>query len=63
MFAGPFVLGAIPNADGSWLLHFTAPHLVPAAESQTFLLQGVFKHASGLTLGSGTAFTLVDSSF
>jgi hypothetical protein len=63
MFAGPFVLGAIPNADGSWLLHFTAPHLVPAAESQTFLMQGLFKSASGLTLGSGTAFTLVDASF
>jgi hypothetical protein len=29
----------------------------------TFLLQAYFAYPGGVTLGSGTAFTLVDSSF
>jgi hypothetical protein len=59
--AGPFLLGAITDPGGTWILNVTGPNLPPASEAQTFLLQAYFAYPGGVTLGSGTAFTLVDS--
>jgi hypothetical protein len=60
--AGPFLVGAIADPGGAWNLPVTGPNLPPAAEGRTFLLQAYFAYPGGVTLGSGTAFTLVDSS-
>ena len=61
--AGPFLLGAITDPSGTWILNVTGPNLPPASEAMTFLLQAYFAYPGGVTLGSGTAFTLVDAAF
>ena len=61
--AGPFLLGAITDPGGTWILNVTGPSLPPASEAMTFLLQAYFAQGGGVTLGSGTAFTLVDAAF
>jgi len=61
--AGPFLLGAITDPGGTWILNVTGPNLPPASEAMTFLLQAYFAYPGGVTLGSGTAFTLVNSAF
>lgn len=61
--AGPFLLGAITDPGGTWILNVTGPNLPPASQAMTFLLQAYFAQGGGVTLGSGTAFTLVDASF
>ena len=61
--AGPFLLGAITDPGGTWILNVTGPNLPPASEAMTFLLQPYFQYTGGVTLGSGTAFTLLDASF
>jgi hypothetical protein len=60
--AGPFLLGAITDPGGAWTLNVTGPNLPPASLAMTFLLQAYFAYPGGVTLGSGTAFTLLDSS-
>ena len=60
--AGPSLIGAITDPGGEWLIPITTPLLPAAVEEQTFLLQAYFQHAGGATLGSGTAFTLLDAS-
>ena len=61
--AGPFLIGAITAPDGHASLPFTAPDLFPGQQVQNFLLQAFFTAAGGgTTLGSGTSFTLLDSS-
>jgi len=61
--AGPFLLGAITDPTGAWNLSVTGPNLPPASQAMTFLLQAYFAYPGGVTLSSGTAFTLVDSAF
>ncbi|HZM00249.1 MAG TPA: hypothetical protein VFD43_08360 [Planctomycetota bacterium] len=58
--AGPFVVGGIAAPTGVADIPITGPNLPPAAEEMSFLLQAYFVHVGGVTLGSGTAFTLVD---
>ncbi|MGQ0552731.1 MAG: hypothetical protein ACT4PU_05880 [Planctomycetota bacterium] len=61
--AGPFLVGAISDPSGSWDFPMTGPDLPAALEAQSFLLQAYFVHGGGVTLSSGTSFTLVDQSF
>ena len=61
--SGPYLIGAIGSPTGEWSIPFVAPNLPPAAQAQTFLLQAYFAYPGGATLGSGTAFTLLDASF
>jgi hypothetical protein len=59
--AGPVLIGTITAPSGEWLVPFTAPRLPAAVEAQTILLQAYFQYTGGVTLSSGTAFTLIDS--
>jgi hypothetical protein len=61
--AGPFLLGAIADASGLWNLPIAGPSLPPASSAMTFMLQAYFAYTGGVTLSSGTAFTLVDAAF
>jgi hypothetical protein len=59
---GPFFLGVVTDPGGTWDIPIVAPPLLPALEAQTFFLQAWFHDPGGVTLGSGTALTLVDES-
>lgn len=59
---GPFVLGAIGDPGGAWNLPVAGPHLPASLEALTLHLQAYFVDGGGVTLGSGTVFTLVDAS-
>ncbi|HZJ72689.1 MAG TPA: hypothetical protein VFF36_17265, partial [Planctomycetota bacterium] len=60
--SGPYFIGAIGNPDGAWSIPIHAPALQPALQAQTFLLQAWFQYPGGVTLASGTAFTVLDAS-
>ena len=63
VLAGPFFFGTLTAPGGLQTFPISGLTLPVGVEAQTFLLQAWFQGHDGVTLSSGTAFTLLDQSF